>query len=119
VGLLVLRHWILDWVTHRPDLPLWPDGPMAGLGLWYSIPGTIVVEAGLFVAGIWAYTRVSRPGNRTGSVAFVALLALTALLWISQPWAPPPDAPRAVAWGALVLWLLPPWAAWIERHRRG
>jgi len=22
-----------------------------------------------------------------------------------------------VAWGALVLWLLPPWAAWIERHR--
>lgn len=23
IGLLVPSHWVLDWVTHRPDLPLW------------------------------------------------------------------------------------------------
>src|SRR5215813_12238015 len=24
---LVLSHWVLDFVTHRPDLPLYPGGP--------------------------------------------------------------------------------------------
>ena len=27
VGLAVLSHWVLDFITHRPDLPLWPGGP--------------------------------------------------------------------------------------------
>ena len=31
----VVSHWILDWVTHRPDMPLYPGGgPRFGLGLW-------------------------------------------------------------------------------------
>jgi len=118
VGALVLSHWVLDWVTHRPDLPLWPGGPREGLGLWNSIPGTIVVEAGLFAVGIWLYLRVTTAKDRVGTAALAALLTLCGLIWISQPWAPPPDSPRAVALGALALWLLPPWAAWAERHRR-
>lgn len=117
VGALVLSHWILDLVTHRPDLPLWPGGPAVGLGLWNSIPGTIAVEGGLFAAGIWMYGRVTRAQNRTGTLALAALLALTGLIWISQPWTPPPPSARAVAFGSLILWLLPPWALWIERHR--
>src|SRR5262245_52726415 len=24
---LVVSHWVLDWVSHRPDMPLWPGGP--------------------------------------------------------------------------------------------
>src|SRR4051794_25825592 len=24
---LVLSHWVLDYVTHRPDMPLYPKGP--------------------------------------------------------------------------------------------
>lgn len=27
LGALVLSHWVLDWITHRPDLALWPEGP--------------------------------------------------------------------------------------------
>lgn len=117
VGLLVLSHWVLDWVTHRPDLPLWPNGPLAGLGLWNSIPGTIAVEAGLFALGIWLYLGVTAAKDRTGSLALTGLLVLTGLIWISQPWAPVPGSATAVAWGAMVLWLLPPWALWIEKHR--
>ena len=33
VGAVVVSHWFLDFVTHRPDLPLWPEGPKLGLGL--------------------------------------------------------------------------------------
>jgi membrane-bound metal-dependent hydrolase YbcI (DUF457 family) len=117
VGALVLSHWVLDWVTHRPDLPLWPGGPTVGLGLWESIPGTIVVEAGLLVAGLWIYLKVTRASDRIGTLALGALVGVLGLLWISQPWAPIPDSARAVAWGALVLWVVPVWAMWIERHR--
>jgi hypothetical protein len=117
IGVLVLSHWVLDWMTHRPDLPLWPDGPKTGLGLWNSIPGTIAVEAGLLLVGVWMYKSASEAADRTGTLAFTAFLALTTLLWVSQPWAPVPESTSAVAWGAMALWLLPPWAMWIERHR--
>ena len=40
----VVSHWVLDWVTHRPDMPIYPGGPRYGLGLWNSIAGTMVVE---------------------------------------------------------------------------
>ncbi len=43
VGAVVVSHWVLDFVTHHPDLPLWPGGPKLGLGLWYSVPATILV----------------------------------------------------------------------------
>src|SRR5438046_8512683 len=33
VFLLVVSHWVLDFVSHRPDLPLWPgQSPRVGLG---------------------------------------------------------------------------------------
>ena len=32
---LVLSHWLLDVISHRPDMPIWPGGgPTIGLGLW-------------------------------------------------------------------------------------
>ena len=34
---LVVGHWVLDFVSHRPDMPLWPGGPRLGLGLWNSV----------------------------------------------------------------------------------
>src|SRR6266704_725680 len=37
VGLLVVSHWVLDVVTHVPDMPLYPGGPKVGLGLWNSV----------------------------------------------------------------------------------
>jgi hypothetical protein len=42
---LVISHWILDFLTHRPDMPLYPGGgPKFGLGLWNSVPATLAVE---------------------------------------------------------------------------
>lgn len=81
-----------------------------------SIPGTILVEGGLFVAAIALYTRAWPARDATGRWAFAGLVALIGGLWITQPWSPPPNA-SAVAWGALSMWLLLPWCAWIARHR--
>jgi hypothetical protein len=30
----VNSHWILDWISHAPDMPLYPGGPRLGLELW-------------------------------------------------------------------------------------
>lgn len=117
LGGLVMSHWWLDLVTHRPDLPLWPGGPLVGGGLWNSIPGTILVEGGLFLAAIVLYTRAWPARDATGRWAFAGLVALIGGLWITQPWSPPPPSETAVAWGALSMWLLLPWCAWIAHHR--
>lgn len=117
LGALVFSHWILDFVVHRPDLPLWPGGPAVGMGLWHSIPGTIVVEGALLAAGLWLYGRATRPRDRVGRWALVGLVAVTTLIWITQPWAPPPPSMRAVALTGLALWLFVLWGGWIERHR--
>src|ERR1700677_267927 len=48
IGLSVVSHWVLDYVTHRADLPLYPGGPRVGLGLWNSVPATIAVEVAMY-----------------------------------------------------------------------
>ncbi|HEX8255677.1 MAG TPA: hypothetical protein VF846_21240 [Thermoanaerobaculia bacterium] len=118
VGAAVLSHWVLDFVTHRPDLPLWPGGPMVGLGLWNSIPATIAVEALLFVATIAIYLRTTVARDRTGTIAFWALIAFVVVIYIANITSPPPPNPRAIAWAALAAWLFVPWGAWIDRHRQ-
>lgn len=117
VGALVVSHWLLDVITHRPDLPLWPGGPELGLGLWNSVPATLSVEGGLLVVGVALYTRAARPRDQVGRWALWALVALTAAIWVSQPWSPPPPSSMAVAVVALFMWTLPVWAGWIDRHR--
>ena len=32
---LVVSHWVLDYLTHRPDMPLYPGSAKFGLGLWH------------------------------------------------------------------------------------
>jgi hypothetical protein len=117
VGGLVLSHWCLDALAHRPDLPLWPGGPLVGLGLWYSIAGTIAVEGALLACGLFLYLGASAARDRAGRRALAGLVVLATSIWITQPWAPPPPSSTAVAVGALALWLFIPWARWIERHR--
>lgn len=117
VGALVGSHWVLDLVTHQPDLPLWPAGPVVGLGLWNSIPATIAVEGMMLGIGLLLYLKATSARDRIGSLGLYSLVGLCSIIWVTQPWAPvPPDA-GAVAWGALILWLLPPWSHWAEKHR--
>lgn len=120
VAALVLSHWALDAISHRPDLPLWPGAgaPLVGLRLWDSVPATFLVEGGLFAGGIAIYLKVTRATGPIGSLGLVALLLLCAVIWATGPYAPPPPGAAAVAWGALATWLLPAWGWWADRHRR-
>ncbi|HWL41034.1 MAG TPA: metal-dependent hydrolase [Gemmatimonadaceae bacterium] len=114
---LVVSHWVLDYITHAPDLPLWPgNSPKLGLGLWNSIPATFVVEGALWIGGILLYLRNRTPTRWIGPAAFWSLVVISTLMWVSGPWsAPPPDA-GSLGWFALIGWIVVPWAALADKY---
>jgi membrane-bound metal-dependent hydrolase YbcI (DUF457 family) len=114
----VNSHWILDWVTHRPDMPLYPGGPRLGLGLWNSIAGTMVVEIAMLAGGVWLYVRTTRSRDRIGRYAFLAYVGLLLLLYIGDRFSGVPASVAEIAWTGIVAELvLVPWAWWFDRHR--
>ena len=118
IGLVVVSHWVLDFVTHRPDMPLYPGGTPLGLGLWNSVAGTLVTEGVMFLAGVWLYATATRPRDRVGRYAFWGLIAFLVVSYIGSLYSPPPSAMRALALGGIAFgWLFVAWAAWGDRHR--
>ena len=119
IGLLVFSHWILDFVTHRPDMPLYPGSTTyVGLGLWNSLVGTVLVEGALFVAGAFIYARTTRAADRAGRIAYAGLLTFLVLVYVANLAGPPPPNASVVAYAGLLQWLMVPWAIYIDRHRR-
>ncbi len=114
---LVISHWVLDFISHRADMPLWPGGAMYGLGLWYSVPATLFVEFGLFGFGVVVYARVTRPRDRLGSVLLWIFIAVLAVIYLMSVFGPPPPSVEVLAWSGLLGWLFLAWAYWIDRHR--
>lgn len=116
IGALVVSHWVLDFVTHRPDLPLWPGAEnVFGLGLWNSLVGTYVVELLMWVAGIGIYLSVRRSRGWAGHLAFWSFVGVSTVMWAASPFSPPPPNPSAIAWFGIFGWIVIPWAWWIER----
>ena len=119
IAAAVMSHWVLDAFSHRPDMPVLPDGPYLGLGLWNSVPATLIVEGALFAAGVAIYVRSTRARDAVGKWSLVAIVAFLVTMYLLNAFAPPPPSERALAYGALVAWLLVPWPYWIDRHRLG
>jgi hypothetical protein len=118
LGALVLSHWVLDAATHRPDMPvIIGGGPLIGLGLWNSVPATLLVETALFAAGVALYLRATHALDRTGVYALWGLVAFLLLVSVANLMGPPPPSSLAVAWAAQSIWLLVLWGYWIDRHR--
>ena len=118
VGLLVVSHWVLDVVTHRPDMPLYPGSVNVGLGLWNSVAGTLIVEGAMFIAGVAMYGGVTRPRDAIGRYGFWALVLVLGGSYASSLFAPPPQDMTALAIFAIVFgWLFVLFGWWVDRHR--
>jgi hypothetical protein len=117
VGLAVVSHWVLDWISHRPDMPLYPGGSKVGLGLWNSVAGTVAVEGVIFLVGVALYLRTTRAKDRIGHWALWSLVFLLVAAYVGNLTGSPPPTPKIVAWVTLGMWLFVPWGYWIDRHR--
>jgi hypothetical protein len=113
LGAGVVSHWVLDAIAHRPDMPVLPHGPYVGLGLWYSIPATLLVELAMFGTGLAIYVRAGGAGGRR--VSFWLLIAFMVVAYFAAAFGPPPPDVRTLAISALAAWLLIPWARWADR----
>jgi len=116
---VAMSHWLLDVISHRPDMPLTLGGPTRlGFGLWQSIPATIVVELLMLAVGVALYVRATPNANRLGRNGLRALVAFLVLVYLASAFGPPPPSVAAVAWTAQAIWLLVAWAYWVDHHRR-
>ena len=119
IGCTVFSHWLLDFLVHKPDLPIAPGiHTVLGLGLWNSSIGTIFVEGFLFLGATYIYTRATKPIDRIGNYAFWGLIAVLLISYVANIISPPPPNIKAVAYAGFAQWLFIVWAYWIDRHRQ-
>jgi membrane-bound metal-dependent hydrolase YbcI (DUF457 family) len=117
IGAGVFSHWVLDWLTHLPDMPLWPGGPRVGLGLWNWPLATIIIECAMLLAGVFVYVRATRPLRRRGTIGLVALVVFLFAAYGLSIVSPPPPSEQALGWGGMVGWVLALWPWWVDRNR--
>ena len=99
LGLVVLSHWALDTIAHRPDMPLFLKGPYYGLGLWNSRVASIAVEELMLAGGVLLYLQATEGGTKLlgGVVAVLCVMGVAGYV------SPPPPALTPVAASNLVL----------------
>ena len=119
LGVLVVSHWVLDWITHRADMPLWPRGPRYGLALWNNPGATMAVELTMFAIGVFLYATSTRARDKIGRIAFWGFVVFLGGFYVmdSLSGSPPPSV-RVIWISALIataIMLL--WASWFDRHR--
>lgn len=115
-GAVVMSHWFLDLLMHRPDLTLFGLPPKLGLQLWnYPLPSH-VLEIGLLLATVAWLAAAQAPQWRRG------LWLVAGVLLVSQLYAalfPPPPTITLMCLTLLLSWAAYPLlAAFLARRGR-
>jgi membrane-bound metal-dependent hydrolase YbcI (DUF457 family) len=120
IGGVVFSHWILDFIVHRPDLPLFPGSDtVMGLGFWNLPVPEAAFEVGLLAVGgaIWVARREDFRQTSWPAVMFLVFLVGLSVLFALP--APPPTDPIFTGVSGLILFLFVTGIAWpVDRSWR-
>jgi hypothetical protein len=117
IFVLVLSHWFLDLIAHRPDMPLAPGiHKYYGFGLYNSRPGMIAVEGLIWLFGIAMYLRATRFRKRLGTFVFWIGAALLTWVWfVSLKGLPPRGTITQAGISSLIFMIVTvAWAYWVD-----
>jgi hypothetical protein len=117
VGACVTSHWLLDFVVHRPDMPIGLVGPYVGLELWSSKLGTVLVEGGMMSLALALYVGATGARDAVGKWGFIGFVGFLVAIYAAQFFVPPPPDAQAIAWTGIGQWLFVAGAYAIDRHR--
>ena len=108
-GAVVLSHWLLDLLVHRPDLTIAGSPPKLGLGLWNHPWIEMPLELALtFGALAWFLRR--RAGPVLPAIVLAAILLLLQMIdWFGPP---PTEVTPAMSFLAFFAYGLATLAAW-------
>jgi LexA-binding, inner membrane-associated putative hydrolase len=113
---LVVSHWVLDVLVHRPDMPLYPGSAKLGLGLWNSPFVEKSLEVVMYAAGLLVYLRATKSRDWIGRWALWGLVAFLFFGYLAS--STPPPSVRALWVTAILLGGLTLAWTWIaDRHR--
>src|SRR5439155_8972398 len=102
VAAAVFSHWVLDFVVHRPDLPLYDDTAKVGLGLWNSPALALGLEAALLFGGMWLYLQTGTARRMATAGFCVLMLAIQVYVFFG----PPPVSDNAASLTAIAAYIV-------------
>ncbi|MXO85193.1 hypothetical protein GRI38_04040 [Altererythrobacter aurantiacus] len=114
-GSVVLSHWFVDFLVHRPDLTLAGGPARFGLALWDVPVAAIALELSLVAAAFAFYLKRTKGPPIPAFTLLVLMLVLQAVNWFG----PPPesaDAPFLLA-GLAAFTLVALVAWWVGKTR--
>ncbi len=115
---LVMSHWILDLITHRPDLQLIPWREVrVGFGLWNSPVIEIIIEVLIFCVGAFLYINSTKAKNKKGEIGMWGLLIFLGIIYLMNLVGSAPPSENAIAIVGFFQWPLIAWAYWIDANR--
>lgn len=118
-ALVVLSHWLLDFLVHRPDLTLAGGHEKFGLGLWNAPMIEIPLELGITLLAFWFYISRTKGPIVPPIILIVVMLAFQAINWFGPP---PTEAGAGMALTALfaygVMTVLAAWVGSTRWHKR-
>jgi membrane-bound metal-dependent hydrolase YbcI (DUF457 family) len=119
LALCVFSHWVLDFIVHYPDLPLYPgNSPKVGLKLWSLPVIENTVEIILFIIGVFIYLRATAATNKTGVYALWTLIVLLLGAYAGNIVGQVPADLKVLAWSAQLMWVFVVLAFWADHNRR-
>lgn len=101
VAAVTASHWLLDFLVHRPDLPLWDDAHKVGLALWDRPWLAWWTELAFIAAAAFALYRTLP--TQTGRRKWALVVGALVLLHIGS--LAPPATPSTAAFAAIALTL--------------